>query len=176
MINLLPPKEKKDLLLREQKNIVFSLEILFLAFLISLSLILLAIKIWFAKDLEIQQLFLEEKKKEVLLQKDFEEKIINLNQTLLNLKSFYQKQISLTQVLEKISHLLPRGIYLTNFNFNLKEKEGQITLTGFCQDRETLLSFKKILEENGSFSEVYFPPENWVKPTDINFVVSFKIK
>jgi Tfp pilus assembly protein PilN len=176
MINLLPPKEKKDLLLREQKNIVFSLEILFLAFLISLSLILLAIKIWFAKDLEIQQLFLEEKKKEVLLQKDFEEKIINLNQTLLNLKSFYQKQISLTQVLEKISHLLPKGIYLTNFNFNLKEKEGQITLTGFCQDRETLLSFKKILEENGSFSEVYFPPENWVKPTDINFVVSFKIK
>jgi Tfp pilus assembly protein PilN len=176
MINLLPPKEKKDLLMREQKNIVFSLEILFLAFLISLSLILLAIKIWFAKDLEIQQLFLEEKKKEVLLQKDFEEKIINLNQTLLNLKSFYQKQISLTQVLEKISHLLPKGIYLTNFNFNLKEKEGQITLTGFCQDRETLLSFKKILEENGSFSEVYFPPENWVKPTDINFVVSFKIK
>ncbi len=88
--------------------------------------------------------------------------------------------MDLTQVLEKISKLLPSGTYLTNFNLNLPPKKeefwAQISLSGFSESREVLLSFKENLEKEAEFAEVYFPPENWVKPSDINFTVTFKLK
>jgi len=178
MINLLPPEQKRELLLREKQNLILILGILFLSFLLSLSLILLAIKISFSGNLEIQKVTLEEREKEVSSYRELGEKIENSNQALSNLNSFYQSQLNLTQILEKISGLLPSGTYLTNLNFNPfeKEKEIQVSLSGFCQNRETLLSFKENLENEGSFSEIYFSPENWIKPTDINFSVTFKIK
>ena len=178
MINLLPPEQKEELLLREQKNLILILGILFLSFLISLSLILLSIKISLSGDLEIQKMTLKDREKEISSNRELEEKIKNSNQVLSNLDSFYQSQFNLTQILEKISRLLPSGTYLTNLNLNplQKEKGIQISLSGFCQNREILLSFKENLEKEGSFSEIYFPPENWIKPNDINFIVTFKLK
>ena len=178
MINLLPPEQKEELLLRERQNIILILGILFLSFLISLSLILLSIKISFSGDSEIQKIILEERKKEVSFDKELEEKIKNSNQVLSNLNSFYQSQFNLTQILEKISGLLSSGIYLTNLNLNPleKEKEVQVSLSGFSESREILLSLKENLEKEAEFTRVYFPPENWVKPNDINFIVTFKIK
>ena len=178
MINLLPPKQKGELLLREQQSLILILGILFLSFLLSLSLILLSIKISISGDLEIQKITLEERGKEVSFNRELEEKIKNSNQLLSDLNSFYQSQSNLTQILEKISGFLPSGTYLTNLNLNplQKEKGIQISLSGFCQSRELLFSFKENLEKEGSFSEIYFPPENWLKPIDINFNVTFKIK
>jgi Tfp pilus assembly protein PilN len=178
MINLLPPVEKEELLLRERQNLILILGILLLLFLVSLSLILFSIKISLAGDLEIQKITLKELEKEVFSSQGLEEKIKNSNQLLFNLHSFYQNQFSLTQILEKISGLLPPGVYLTNVNFThpQKEKGFQVSLSGFCPDRETLISFKKNLEMEKNFSEIYFPPENWLKPNDINFNVTFILK
>ena len=178
MINLLPPEQKEELLLREQKNLILILGILFLSFLISLSLILLSIKISLSGDLEIQKMTLKDKEKEISFNQELEEKIKNSNWVLSNLDSFYQSQFNLTQILEKISGLLPSGTYLTNLNLNpLQTEKGiQVSLSGFCPNREILLSFKENLEREGSFSEIYFPPENWLKPKDINFIVTFKLK
>jgi len=178
MINLLPSAEKKELLLRERQSLILILGILFLSFLLSLSLILLSIKISFSGDLEIQKMTLKDKEKEVSFNRELEEKIKNSNQLLSDLNSFYQSQSNLTQILEKISGFLPSGTYLTNLNLNplQKEKGIQISLSGFCQSRELLFSFKENLEKEGSFSEIYFPPENWVKSKDINFIVTFKLK
>jgi len=177
MINLLPPAEKKELLLREQQNLILILGILFLSFLLSLSLILLSIKISFSRDLEIQKIILEERKKEISFDKKLEEKMENSNQALSDLNSFYQGQSHFTSILEKISGTLPPGTYLTNLNLNplQKEKGFQISLSGFCQSREILFSFKENLEREGSFSEIYFPPENWVKSSDVNFNVTLKV-
>ena len=178
MINLLPSAEKKELLLRERQSLILILGILFLSFLISLSLILLSIKISLSGDLEIQKMTLKDKEKEISFNQELEEKIKNSNRVLSNLDSFYQSQFNLTQILEKISGLLPSGTYLTNLNLNpLQTEKGiQVSLSGFCPNREILLSFKENLEREGSFSEIYFPPENWLKPIDINFNVTFKIK
>ena len=178
MINLLPPKQKGELLLREQQGLILILGILFLSFLLSLSLILLSIKISLSGNLEIQKMTLEEREKEISFNQELEEKIKNSNQLLSDLTSFYQSQFNLTQILEKISGLLPSGTYLTNLNLNpLQTEKGiQVSLSGFCPNREILLSFKENLEREGSFSEIYFPPENWLKPKDINFIVTFKLK
>jgi Tfp pilus assembly protein PilN len=176
MINLLPPQQKEELLEEERYNLVLILGILFLIFLICLILILFSIKISISGQLEAQKILLsqEEERFKGTQTQNLEEKIISSNQILSKLSSFYSRQISLTEVLEKISQSLPSGAYLTNFNFN--SENNQVSLSGFSPSREILLEFKKNLEKEENFQEIYFPPSNWVKPTDIDFVVNFKIK
>jgi len=180
MINLLPSVEKEEIFLRERLSLVLVLAILFFSFLVSLFLILFSIKTSLLGDLEVQKMFFKETEKEISSRKDLEEIIKNSNLTFSNLDSFYQKELNLTQVLEKIAKLLPAGAYLTNFNFNLPSKKeaflAQISLSGFSESREILLSLKENLEKEAEFTGVYFPPENWVKPSDINFTVTFKLK
>jgi len=183
MINLLPPQQKEELREEENLKLILILGIVFVGFLISLFLILSFIKIYLSNSLVVQKLFLEEKEKEASLNKDFEEKIKSYNQNLLKLGSFYENQLNLTEVFEKISQILPSGTYLTDFSFNLvqeAEKKGkglpQISLTGFCPSREILMEFKESLEKEEKFKDVSFPPENWVRPNDINFRAIFQIK
>jgi Tfp pilus assembly protein PilN len=176
MINLLPPQQKEELLQEEKFKLVLILGILFLIFLICLILILFSIKIYISGEVETQKILLsqEEERFKGTQTQNLEEKIISSNQILSKLSSFYSRQISLTEVLEKISQGLPSGAYLTIFNFN--SENNQVSLSGFSSSREILLEFKKNLEKEENFQEIYCPPSNWVKPTDIDFVVNFKIK
>ena len=179
MINLLPLQQKEYLLVQKRLRLVLILEILFLSFLISLALILFWVKISIFRDLEIQKTFLEEKERMISINQELEEEIKTANLSFSNLNSFYRKEGNLTQVLEKTSGTLPSGTYLTGFGFSLAQKKEdmvQISLSGFCPDRETLLTFKRNLENENGFLEIYFPPENWAKPTDINFSVNFKLE
>ena len=173
MINLLPPQQKEELLEEEKYNLVLILGILFLIFLVSLILILFSIKIFISGETDVQRILLsaEEKRfKESQIQ-NLEEKIDASNQTLSKLNLFYQNQLNLTETLEKISGTLPPGTYLTTLNFNL----AQISLSGFSPTREILLELKENLEKEKIFGEIYFPPSNWVKPTDIDFSVTLRI-
>ena len=173
MINLLPPQYKAELKEEENWKLTVILSILFLIFLVCSALILFSIKISISSQLEVQKVLLlqEEKKfKESQIQ-NLEEKIAISNQTLLKLNSFYQSQNNLTEILEKISEAIPSSTYLTTLNLNLDK----ISLSGYSPTREILLEFKKNLEKEKLFEEIYFPPSNWVKPSDIEFSVNFKI-
>ena len=176
MINLLPPEQKEELKQEERFKLALILGIVILAFLISLTLILFSIKISLLADLEIQKIYFEQRKKELedpTIQ-ELEEKIKNYNLTLSKLKNFYQEQLDLTLILEKISQALPQGTYLTNLNFNLQVS--QFSLTGFSPSRELLFQFKENLEDTQGLKEIDFPPQNWVQATDVDFSVNFKIK
>ncbi len=186
MINLLPPQQKEELLEEEKYNLVLTLGILFLIFLISLTLILFSIKIFISGETKAQKILLleEEKKfKESQIQ-NLEEKINISNQTLSKLDLFYQNQLNLTEILEKTSETLPPGAYLTTFSLNplptpaegeTQKYLAQISLTGFSPTREILLEFEEALGKEELFGEIYFPPSNWVKPTDIDFSVTLRI-
>ncbi len=181
MINLLPPQQKEEVLLRKYLALILVWEILIFAFLISFALTLSLVKIFINRDLIIEKIYLEKKEKEAFLSKDLEEKIKNFNFNFSQLNSFYQNQVSLTEILEKISQTIPPEVSLTNFNFStLKEKEkekvNQIFLSGFASNRELLLLFKKNLENQEEIFEINFSPESWISPTDINFNLSFKLK
>jgi len=173
MKNLLPLQQKEEFLQEKNWKLILILEILVLIFLICLALILFSVKIFISGQLEAQKILLlqEEKKFEESQIQNLEEKITISNQALLKLNSFYQSQTNLTEILEKISETLPVSIYLTTLNFN----PAQISLSGFSPTREILLEFKKNLEQEELFEKIYFPPSNWVKPTDIDFSVNFKI-
>ncbi len=183
MINLLPPEEKEKLLLEKKKILITIFLILVLYFLFCLIFILFSVKAYSETQLEFQKALLLKTEKglgdsEI---KNFQEKIDKTNSTLTKIDSFYQQQIYFSEILERISKILPPEIYLTNFSavFYTKEKEEtgiKFSLSGFAPARETLIEFRKNLEKEEDFKEIYFPPTNWVKPIDIDFSLSFKIE
>lgn len=173
MINLLPLEQIEELKQEENLKQVLIWGILILFFLVSLFLILLSIKFFLSGNLEAQKIFLKEKGSSLNLES--EKEIKNLNELLLKMNSFYQEKIDLVPIIEEVSETLPSGIYLTNLNINpISKKEIEVSLSGFCPQRETLLGFITILKEK--FSDVSFPPENLLKLIDINFSINFKIK
>lgn len=182
MINLLPPQQKEEIREEEKLKMILIFGILLLSLSISFCLILSLVKISISTQIETKKISFNQEEKEFQGTKDqeLEEKIKSLNATLLKLDAFYGRQFDLTQTLEEISGLLPSDAYLTNLSFNPIRDGGKlrarIFLSGFAKSREILLSFRENLENDKNFSEIDFPPENWVKPADINFSVNFKVK
>jgi len=173
MINLLPPEQKEEILLDKKRKLVLILGILSLLFLFSFILILLLIKIYLANEIQNQTplLNLEKEEQEETNIKEIENKIKTSNQRISQVANFYQKQVFLSEILDRIQKTIPPGIYLTNFSFS--KDNSQVTISGFSPDRETLFRFKKNLEEN--FKEVKIPTANWVESVNINFSgINFK--
>jgi Tfp pilus assembly protein PilN len=181
MINLLPPSEKEELLREKQWKLIIILGILVLAFLICFSLILFSLKAFITGEVEAQKILFNQREKEFKSPKmqTLEENLVSFNLILSKLDSFYQNQINLTEILEKISKTLPTEAYLTNLSITPyfeKAQKIKCNLSGFSPTREKLLEFKQNLESEGTFEEVYFPPVNWVEAKNINFTVTFNIK
>lgn len=178
MINLLPPEQKKELLQEERHKLVLILGLLIVFFLASLFLILLSIKIYISGGVLSQKILVdsEEEKFKISEIQKLEEEIKSTNQNLEKLTSFYKGQPNLTELLEKISKILPEKTYLTTFTLTSsdKEKKIKISLGGYSPTRELLFEFKKRLEAEPDFKEIYFPPSNWIKPKDIDFLATFQ--
>ncbi|MFH1780649.1 MAG: PilN domain-containing protein [Candidatus Nealsonbacteria bacterium] len=180
MINLLPPAEKNILKKEEKRCLIFIWGVFILFFLIALSLVLFAIKIDLAGKVAGYQTLLDcEWQKSVTSEVQNIEKEINaVNQNLKELDVFYKEQSPVTPLFQKISELIPEEIYLNSMSLspNQEKKDHfQVSLTGHSQTREALLELKKSLESQPVFQGIYFPPSNWVKPSDINFSASFEM-
>jgi len=174
MINLLPEEEKKVLEMEENWRLVSILEILGLVFFLCLILVLFSIKISVSGKLESQKILVDVKEKQLKVSEIqvLREEIKMINQELFKLETFYQQQFSLVEILEKISKNIPPKIYLNSLYYS--KDNFQISLSGFSPNREILFELKENLERE--FKDVYFPPQNWVKPKDIDFSVNFKIR
>lgn len=181
MINLLPPQEKEKIALEMIKRKVIILWLLVLFFLFCLILILLSNKIYSQSQIDGQKGLLLEVKKELEQSeiKELETKVNTANLTFTKLNSFYQKKIYFSEILEKISKILPPEVSLNNLSSQLsligEEKGIKVSLSGFAKTRENLFEFKQNLEKEPGFKEISFPPQNWVKPFNIDFSVSFTI-
>ncbi len=191
MINLLPPKEKKELFLKKVNRVVIIWGTVILASLLCLILALFSIKIYISGKVESQKIILEQSKKEYDISdiKNLQGVIKEHNEKILNLKNFYRKSIYLTEILEKISKIPFPGIYLTSLSLNkpsesLKDSDNKeiqdnrikVTISGFSNTRENLSLFKKNLEEEKSFKDVYFYPSSWIKPINIDFSLTLRVE
>jgi Tfp pilus assembly protein PilN len=175
MINLLPSQAKKELEIERKTRIITILGSLFLIFLIFLGILLFSVKIYILSQIESQKTLvaLESSYVDTPQVKELEKNITDANQKISSLILFYENQVDLTEVLEKISFLSPLNVYLADFNYQ-KEKN-LITLEGFAETREDFLEFKKSLEAEKEFSNLYSPISNLVKPTDIDFYITFNL-
>lgn len=180
MINLLPPQQKEELRQEENFKLTLIIGILFLVFLIYLSLILVAIKFYIGGEVKAENILFLQREKEINApqMQTLQKNLTASNQTINQLNDFYQNQFFFSNVLEKISKTVPPDVYLTNLSVNPAAGSWKLScnLAGFSSTRENLLQFKDNLESESTFGEFSFPPANWVKPADINFTVSFKIK
>jgi hypothetical protein len=111
--------------------------------------VLLLGKGYVSSDLETEKINTEERRREIALNQDLEKEITEANILLSNLNSFYKENLDLTRVLEKINTILPPGTYLTNYNLGFSEREKEktvnVSLSGYCKNRDTLVKFKENL-------------------------------
>lgn len=176
MINLLPPGQKEELEQEEILKLVLTFGIIILAFLVSLTLILVSIKFSLLADLRAQEIYIEQKQEELEKPEtqELKAKIGEYNLILSKLEAFYQGQPDLTSIFEEISSLAySEGVYLIAFKFD--SQTSQVSLTGFSPTCEILLQFKENLEKTKGLKEVVFPDDPWFQDTNINFLVTFKI-
>ncbi len=175
MINLLPPSYKKDILQEKKLALVLTLEFIPFIFLISLVLILFSIEIYTKSQGEAIKIMRaqEEKISEDLGILNFKKKIGSTSQKILSLESFYKNRVNSLEVLEKVFSTLPPEVSLSNLLW--QKDAARINLSGFAPSREILFKLKNNLEGEKEFTEISFPPSNWVKPVEIDFQISFKI-
>ncbi len=110
---------------------------------------------------------------------ELENKIILTNEEISKLDTFYAQQSSAIEILEKISQVVPQGIYFRNIALNTASEEGYkfvLAINGFSPDRQSLLDLEKNLENNRDFFKTFnFPSSIWTKSEDIEFSLILKI-
>jgi len=170
MINLLPSQQKEELLEEKRLKLALILGIVILSFFVCLFLFLFAIKISISSKLQIQKITIDQKEKDLktLQNQKLEEEIKNYNNVLSQLESFYKEKIDLTDILEKISAVLPEETYLKSLSFN--SLNSQISLAGFFPNREKLLEFQENLNKTGYFEDINIPASSWVEPANTSII------
>jgi len=195
MINLLPLEKKQKLLSKKRTILIVIFFVLIFFFLSCLALMLFSITIYSQIDIESKKILFSAKEKELNKSEiiNLQEEIGETNLELKKINSFYDREIYISETLEKISQILPEEVYLTNFSakhyfkevvVQLKEKKDskeekfgvEFSLSGLALNREILILFKQRIEKEEDFTEVYFPLENLLEQKDIDFTITFKVE
>lgn len=177
MINLLPPYYKEELRREERFRLVLILGMLFMAFFICLSLLLLSIRMYVSGEIQVQKIVMESQRQEG--EELRIEQIRQLNSEITGVSSFYAKRISLSDIIARISTALPENAHLTSFSYTPVSQstnaKAKIALAGFALTTEDLLQIRTNLEQDSLFRNFRFPPSNWVRATNIDFSFDFEL-
>lgn len=187
MINLLPDSEKMVLKTEETKNKILAVFVFVLSALLLFILILFSLEICLSRKEKIaEQVFQSQQASLATPQfNEFKKTIQETNENLLRIDGFYNRQIALGAIFEKLSNLVPKTVYFTNLSVakkiekvkeNGKEKEkifAQINVSGFAETRQDLFFFKKDLDTQKDFKEIYFSPSSWIASLNPAFSFSF---
>ena len=179
MINLLPPEEKQNLLLEEQKKIIFIFVLVAIIFFTALILILVSVNFSVTSQLRSQNIILENKNKEFEKAdiQNMKQEINQANKNLSEINDFYKQKISMTGFLEKISALLPAGIYLNSISVNpsgLGKNSFQVSLSGHADSIDNVLELNEKLKGDKQYGNISFPQDTWLEKQNFSFDVTFQ--
>lgn len=174
--NLLPPEEKKQLELAKFYHLVvvctFWIFVSLFVFVLLLASTFFSLSILLKSQNTLIQYREQDEKNKYLV--EIEQRIKQVNQ---KLDQIYLKQKDLiiwTPILEQLAKITPSGIYLTNFSYQISNR--QINLGGWADNRDKLLVFQKLLEQTPSFIKVDAPLSNLIKQNDIEFSFILHLK
>ena len=170
MINLLPLKEKKELLAKDVERLVTILCLVVLLSLFCLIIILSFLKIYLLIQVDFQKsnFKLIKERAETYEVQIIKEKVEDSNQKFARINNFYEQKLNLEKILKKLAQTIPEGIYLTDLSYS--KISSQIILAGFSPSQDLLVQFKKNLEqEKEEFPETYFPVSSWSEFLNIDF-------
>ncbi len=174
MINLLPKKNKKELLEERNRNMILILCFLVLFFIVSLTLVFVIINTYIYDQIKISNSFLKESEQQEIKTEtqELEKEIKQANDSFKKLDSFYSNKVYFSDIIKEISAIFPQNFYLSNFSINANDQKVTVNLSGFAPLREDLLSFKESLETR--FDNVFLPASNWVNKKDVDFYITFE--
>ena len=183
-INLLPETEKKEIKLEkvcQETVILLGLILIALLFFI---FILISLKFYLTEKVNSLEKIVLERENELKAAQilEFKKRVTTVNQNLSKIQRFWQEELSIIPLFEKFTFLTPQSIYFTSFSYQKRVQEekkekkvfAEIYISGWAGTREELFNFKKELEKEKEFKEVYFTPASWVKPTNLDFSLSLK--
>lgn len=182
MINLLPPKEKEDYIVERRERITIILGTLFLYGLVGFACILFFINIALKREIVYQQYEVNQIKKDYEQSgvKNFQQEINLFNKDLEKFQKFYSGKEYFSNIISEVAAVLPPGIYLNSMSVDFekgsKSSYFAVSISGFSPTRDDLFKLKKNFEKNSNFIDINFPPDNWVKPGNIEFFINFKAK
>lgn len=185
MINLLPKKEKEELIFERNKKLVMVLGNMAIISIVALILVLFSLKFYILQQLVAQDIILTSVQKEYQDPGFLEakENMQKYNSTIVKMDNFYKKQIYFSENLRLISEIeRPKGVYFTRMKVeNGKDNKVNVSIAGFSNSRENLEIFRSNLEgaqnsdSSNKIENIYFPADVWLKSRDINFSLTFDI-
>ncbi|MEK7664504.1 MAG: hypothetical protein AAB340_03675 [Patescibacteria group bacterium] len=180
MINLLPQKEKQELLFQKNRNLVIVLGSTAIIFLICLALVLLSIKFYILQIISNEKAILKDAEEKYQTPNSllFLDSLKKNNADLSIMDSFYKKKAYLSDDLKTILQTQrPDGITFNSISLGQTGSDNRvkISILGTSATRDELLSFKDNITSQASVKNIYLPPENLVKPTNISFNLNFEI-
>lgn len=104
--------------------------------------------------------------------------ITDSNKVLVKVDTFYKNQIHFADALKVVSAIArPQNLRVKNITME-PAKNGlvKVDISGVSDTRESLLAFKQAIESEPMVASSHFPPDNWIKPKDINFYLTLEIK
>ncbi|MBD3282028.1 MAG: hypothetical protein GF387_00215 [Candidatus Portnoybacteria bacterium] len=173
-MNLIPLKQKKRIrLLMLYQNVVssgllFVFLILFLVIILGGFLIFLNFKY---QEIE-RNIVLEQSqviKDETV--KGIERKIEGLNNNLRKIAEIQEEQSHVYEMLDNLSRNLFIDIRVDSLQVD--SSSGKISVSGFAEERDSLLRIKETLENDKEYSDIDFPISNITNPRNIDFHFSF---
>ncbi|MDP2664848.1 MAG: PilN domain-containing protein [bacterium] len=183
MINLLPPSYKKELRDEENLRILFILITSFGVFLLVLSLLLLALRVYLWGELSSQKLLSESFAQELATQSKERQEMQETEADFQVLLRTDARQVSLTETFQHLFSALPSEVSLLSLSFSsprvtfLKGKtiqeHAQVILQGSSPSRDDLTRFRENLEQDTFFRELFFPLSNFTNLQ--KFSLSIKI-
>ncbi|NQU82754.1 MAG: hypothetical protein HQ539_02285 [Parcubacteria group bacterium] len=191
MINLLPPQEKQGLKsIEAQKKIIVIFTYFLFCLIVLISFLFL---LNFYVNLKIDEskgiIFMKTEELERYKFNDFKEATIKVNQHLSMIQMFQEQDLSIGPLLQEITDITSQGVSFNSIslrnssrlidNEETEQVEKQIFsdfhLIGTAETRDILYAFKKILENQTNFEQVYFAPNSWTKSSDAVFSVTFEV-
>lgn len=184
MINLLPPSYKKELKDEENLRIFFILITSFGVFLLVLSLLLLALRVYLWGDLASQKLLSESFAQELAAQQKAQQEMQETEADFQALARIESRKVSARETFQHLFTVLPSEVSLVSLSFSsprvtfLKgetvQEHAQLVLQGSSPNREVLSSVRENIEKDPFFTELFFPLSNFTNLQ--NFSLSTKIK
>lgn len=178
MINLLPPKDKKELADKKTEKIVLILGGVILILLICWVLIVSSLRFYVLGQVVVSENnFSESQKNYEKNYVDVKDKILQINKKTSELDYFYKNNTYLTQPLKIVSEVSrPNSLYFTNvFVSQGKSKDVSIIISGFADTRDSLLIYKDNLEKDKRIKSFNFSAESWTKNKNIDFYLNINI-
>src|SRR3989344_3858505 len=177
MINLLPPLEKEKLSMEMNNKMAMVLGYIARTSLISLILVLFSVKFYILGNIRYHQGILSEaerqyKTEDFLFFKDI---VQASNASLVKIDTFYKKDNRVADAAVLITGIQkPHGLYLTEVSLSKADNSNVIkaSVAGVSDSRDSLLAFKSNIENNEKITSIYFPPNNWVKPSEFDFYLT----